>query len=334
MFYAFVRGRQNRKFIGPSVQFVLSDRCVNENKIQIPFSWFARQLLGTMRKRLNPMLFRAPLIWQMRHFLRNENLITQWNSYRWLKLVFMFFKILQYPIKPDAVFPNNWISTHANGLAILYPMMAENRRTERSLEILSPVNSSLLLNDIFDLSHFEEHGQYLEGTGSLVFDHINQLAYACISERTDEMLAHLVCEKLTYEPIIFRALDANNKPIYHTNVMLSIGEKFAVVCLDSIADTAQRTMVFDSLLETKQDVIPISMEQDSQFAGNILQLENLDGQKVIVLSRTALESFTQNQKEMLQRHGELVPLNIPTIERIGGGSARCMIAELFLPQKM
>lgn len=238
------------------------------------------------------------------------------------------------PIKPDAVFPNNWLSTHQQGTAVLYPMCAPNRRAERSLEILAILAPELALKKIIDLRKHETEGHFLEGTGSLVLDRVNGLAYACLSERTHQTVLHEFCVQANYRPITFRAKTTDGTPVYHTNVVMSIGERFAVACLDAIVDPKERINVFDQLVDSGKDVIPISMNQLHCFAGNMIQLKNTDDERKIVLSQTAFKSLSEKQIHRLENHGGLVTLPIPTIERVGGGSARCMIAELFLPQKM
>ena len=237
------------------------------------------------------------------------------------------------PAKPDAVFPNNWFTTHADGRLLLYPMCAPNRRTERRPELLAALARDFAVREVVDLSGTEQENRFLEGTGSIVFDHVHRVAYAGLSPRTDAELFEQVAQRLGYRPVAFRAVDARGQEIYHTNVMMCVGPGFAVVCLDSIADAAERAAVVDSLTVTNHEVVAISQAQVSRFAGNMLALASAGEQVLLVMSQQAHDVLTPTQRQTLARHAELVPLAIPTIETIGGGSARCMLAEIFLPAK-
>ena len=237
-----------------------------------------------------------------------------------------------FPAKPDAIFPNNWVSFHSDGTVILYPMYAPNRRHERRQEILDLLEKNFTITRILDLSKYENEGKYLEGTGSIIFDHIHTLAYACLSPRTDKELLLEVCDYLKYQPIYFYAHDESGKEIYHTNVMMCIGEKFSVICLDSITDRTERELVNRSLTETGHEVIDITFEQMKNFAGNMLEIQTNENKSILALSHSAYNSLTANQKKEIKKYSELIPLSIKTIETIGGGSARCMIAEIFLPE--
>jgi hypothetical protein len=237
------------------------------------------------------------------------------------------------PIKPDAIFPNNWISMHADGTVILYPMFAENRRTERRQDIIELLKKKFQVTKVIDLSLYEEKNQFLEGTGSIVFDHHNKIAYACSSKRTNKELFIKVCLLLKYKPIYFHAVDKTGKEVYHTNVMMCITEKFAVICLDSITKKEEKKMVLDGLKAGNYQIIEIAFEQMNQFAGNMLALKTIDNKSILALSQAALESLNPNQKSDLRNYIELVPFSIKTIEAIGGGSVRCMMAEIFLPKK-
>lgn len=236
------------------------------------------------------------------------------------------------PEKPDAIFPNNWVSFHADGTIILYPMYAQNRQYERRPDIIETLKKDFNVTNILDLSKYEKEQKYLEGTGSIIFDHTNKKAYACLSPRTDKELFIEVCEYLNYEPIPFYAHDENGKEIYHTNVMMCIAEKFSVICLASISDSEEKVRVITSLTKTNHQIIDISFEQMKSFAGNMLELQGKDNQKLLALSQSAFDSLADLQKKEIEKYCELVPLNIKTIETIGGGSARCMIAEIFLPE--
>lgn len=241
------------------------------------------------------------------------------------------FDDTNYPEKPDAVFPNNWVSFHSDGTVILYPMFAHNRRNERRKDIIDSLKKNFKVTNILDLSTYEKENRFLEGTGSIVLDRQNKIAYACLSPRTDKELFDKVCDYLHYKPICFHAHDKGGKEIYHTNVMMCIGEKFSVICLDSISDKKERELVFESLANTGHQVIDITFEQTNNFAGNMLAIQISDNKNILALSQSSFDSLTTNQKNELEKYGELVPLSIKTIETIGGGSARCMIAEVFLP---
>lgn len=234
---------------------------------------------------------------------------------------------------PDALFPNNWVSFHADGRVVLYPMLAPNRRLERREDVLSRLaeEAGVHVREIIDLSAHEADDRFLEGTGSLVLDRVQRIAYACLSARTDvEVLAEFG-HRLDYETIAFNAADEDDVPIYHTNVMMSVGSDFAVVCEDAIGAVVQREAVRRKLEETGHEVIPISRSQMAAFAGNMLELVSAGGERVIAMSRSAVESLDRRQLDGLAGRGRLVVGEIPTIEQKGGGSVRCMLAELHLP---
>lgn len=234
------------------------------------------------------------------------------------------------PAKPNAVFPNNWLSTWPDGRIFLYPMATESRRSERTPVVLDALKRHFAVTDITDLSSAERDGNYLESTGVIIFDHVNRVAYACLSVRCDETLFTRHVTALGYQPIIFHAYDQHGTPIYHTNVMMGVQSTTAVICLDAITDKAERAAVVGSLTDTGHDIIAISHEQMSAFCGNVLELRNRRGDAFLALSQTAYDNFTLQQRERLARDKTLLPLMIPTIENIGGGSVRCMLAELFL----
>jgi hypothetical protein len=234
-----------------------------------------------------------------------------------------------FPEKPDAVFPNNWISFHSNGELILYPMEARNRRCERRLELVVELQQKLNFSQVFDLSYFEEKSMFLEGTGSVVFDHENKKAYAAISSRTDAEILKELCTHLKYEPILFHAEDELGQAIYHTNVIMCVGTNFVVICLEAIANENDRVLILEAIRQSGKEVLNISMNQLKNFAGNMLVLKNMNQEALLVLSATAYESLNQNQLNFLSERVRLVVLPIETIETIGGGSARCMLAEIF-----
>lgn len=235
------------------------------------------------------------------------------------------------PVKPDAIFPNNWVSFHADGTVVLYPMCAPNRREERRMDVLEMLMKKFRIEKVIDLSKYESEELFLEGTGSIIFDHVNKLAYACLSPRTDKDLFVELCNYLNYTPLYFNAEDKNGKQIYHTNVMMCIAEKFAVVCLESIVNSTERAAIVKSFKDTQHEVVDISFGQMNHFAGNMLELKDKEGKHVLVMSQSAYDSLTTIQKKQIEKYAEPLPLAIKTIETIGGGSARCMIAEVFLP---
>ena len=235
-----------------------------------------------------------------------------------------------YPPKPDAIFPNNWVTFHQDGTVILYPMCAPNRRHERRQDIIDTLKKDFIIKEVIDLSKFEKENRFLEGTGSIIFDHKNKIAYACLSPRTDKELFIEVCNIIKYKPVYFTACDQAGIEIYHTNVMMCIAEKFAVICLDSIVDEQEKKFVSNSLINTGYQIIDITFDQMSNFAGNMLAIKTNDNKSILALSQSSFHCLTANQKEEIKKYAELVPLAIKTIETIGGGSARCMIAEIFL----
>jgi hypothetical protein len=237
------------------------------------------------------------------------------------------------PVKPDAIFPNNWVSFHADGTLVLYPMMAVNRRWERREEVLEQVvrEGGFHVVRTVDLTHREAEGKFLEGTGSMVLDRAHRLAYACPSPRTDLDVLGEFAQALDYELVMFEALDAQGQAVYHTNVLMAIGGKFAVVCGETIARETHRAAVFSKLAGTGHDVVDISRAQMLEFAGNVLELETAGG-PVLALSNSALRSLNAAQRRVLEGHATLLPLEIPTIERYGGGGVRCMLAEVHLPK--
>jgi hypothetical protein len=238
------------------------------------------------------------------------------------------------PHTPDSIFPNNWVSFHENGQIFLYPMQAENRRLERRLDIINDLKDKFIINEIIDLSYFEKEGKFLEGTGSMVLDRQNQITYTSFSPRTD--LGPL-CEfwaKSGYSGEIFSAESKDGIEIYHTNVLMCVGQKFAVICLDVIPDEADRADVTVLLVETGKEIITINEQQMNAFAGNMLELENDKGEHLLVMSASAYHSLLPEQIQRFEKYCKLVYADLKTIETIGGGSARCMIAEVFLPLRI
>ena len=239
------------------------------------------------------------------------------------------------PHTPDSIFPNNWISTHADGTVVLYPMEAVNRRTERRQDIVESLGNEqgFVVRDIVDLTFHEDEGQYLEGTGSLVLDRVNRIAYACLSSRTDlEALADFA-QRLGYEVVAFDAVDSKGFPIYHTNVVMNVGEELAVICADAIARPEQRDAVLERLASTGHEVVLLSFAQLEAFAGNMLELRNAAGERVIAMSRQAWDSLDDGQKAQVLANGRVVSVPIDHIEKHSGGSVRCMLAEIHLPER-
>ncbi|MCQ6959390.1 citrulline utilization hydrolase CtlX [Mucilaginibacter aquariorum] len=234
------------------------------------------------------------------------------------------------PHTPDSIFPNNWVSFHDNGDIFLYPMQAENRRLERREDIIRQLEDSFKANHVIDLSRFEAKNQYLEGTGSMVLDRGNKIAYACLSPRTNAEVLKAFCDYTGYKAVTFDAFDQNGQAIYHTNVLMAIGSKFAVICLDSIANISEKEHVITSLKSTHKETIDITFDQMNHFAGNMLEVKNTDGETLVVMSQAAYVSLTADQKTTLEKYGKLVYADINTIETNGGGSARCMMAEVHL----
>lgn len=237
---------------------------------------------------------------------------------------------------PDAVFPNNWISFHENGDVVLYPMFAENRRLERREDVLDVLEEQgFVINDLMDYTSAEEEGLFLEGTGSIVLDRVNSKAYCALSPRADEELFIEFCEDFEFSPIIFNAYQTvgdKRELIYHTNVMMTVGETFAVICSECIDDKNEKKAVIESLKQDGKEIIYISESQVNSFAGNMLQVKGIDGNTFLVMSETAYNSLNKGQINQIEKHTFILFSNLETIQICGGGSARCMMAEVFLPK--
>lgn len=234
------------------------------------------------------------------------------------------------PETPDSIFPNNWVSFHDNGEVYLYPMFSENRRAERRSDIIEVLRGSFHVNAVKDISAFENQGAFLEGTGSMVLDRVNKLAYACLSIRTDEQVLYQWCDEAGYEAVVFSADDKDGFPIYHTNVMMCIGDRFAVICLEAIQNPHEREMVMQRLLLSGKEIVEISIDQMNHFAGNMLQVTNKKGEPLLVMSEQAYLSLSKMQLFLLEKYCRLIYSPLYTIEKNGGGSARCMLAEIHL----
>ena len=236
---------------------------------------------------------------------------------------------------PDSIFPNNWISFHESGDVVLYPMFAENRRLERREDVLEVLeDSGFQIIDIMDYTSAEEDNIFLEGTGSIVLDRANEIAYCALSPRADEELFIEFCEDFEYNPIIFEAyqtVEGERKYIYHTNVMMCVGETFAIICADCIDDKSERKMVLESLKKSGKEVILITEEQVNNFAGNMLQVRGANDELFTVMSSSAYQSLKKDQINRIEKHSKIIHSSLDVIEACGGGSARCMMAEVFLP---
>jgi hypothetical protein len=236
------------------------------------------------------------------------------------------------PFTPDSIFPNNWISMHHSGKVILYPMEAPNRRAERRKDILDKLKEKYDLNVVLDFTHFEEENKFLEGTGSLVLDRMNRVAFASISSRTNPEVLAAWQKQMNYDLVTFNAFDQNRHAIYHTNVVMCMGDTFCVICLESISDLDERFAIKQKIENLSKEVIEISLAQMNEFAGNMLLLKNKNEKKFLVMSDRAFNSLTKKQIELLEDYAEIIHPDLGVIETYGGGSARCMIAEIHLTE--
>lgn len=237
------------------------------------------------------------------------------------------------PHTPDSIFPNNWISFHEEGSLVLFPMYAQNRRLERKFTVLNEINNRFHVQKVIDLTPKEKEEKFLEGTGSMVLDRDNRIAYACLSPRTDKSLLIEFCERMDYKPVAFHAQDSKGTPIYHTNVMMCLADRYAVICLESIPDITEKQAVSDAVHQTGKEILDITMRQMNQFAGNMLQVNNTSGKKYVVMSTRALKSLIPGQVNTLEKYNEILHAPLDSIESNGGGSARCMMAEIHLQPK-
>jgi hypothetical protein len=241
------------------------------------------------------------------------------------------------PHTPDSIFPNNWVSFHKDGKVVLYPMFASNRRVERREDIIETIEANgFEVAEIDDWSFSETQGHFLEGTGSMIFDHDHKIAYGSVSLRLDEKLFREFCAKFGFTPVVFHSFQTvgtERLPIYHTNVMMCVADQFVVICLDCIDDELEREKVIETIKGSGKEIIEISEEQMQQFAGNMLQVQNKEGEKFLVMSQTAYQSLSSEQVSAIEKYCEIIYSDLNTIEVNGGGSARCMLAEVFLPKK-
>ncbi len=237
------------------------------------------------------------------------------------------------PAKPDAVFPNNWITFHEDGTVVTYPMLSPARRLERREDIIELVGRQFHITRRVKLERFEEEGKFLEGTGSMIIDRPNGIVYACQSPRTHPDLLDHFCKLMGYQSVLFKAVDAEGMDIYHTNVMMALGESFVVICRDSIPEGKMWSQVQQYFEKTNKEIISISLPQMMSFAGNMLQVRAAEDTPLLVMSSQAFESLTPSQLLAFEKHTNIMHAPIPTIEKYGGGSVRCMMAEVFLPEK-
>lgn len=240
------------------------------------------------------------------------------------------------PKTPDSIFPNNWVSFHADGKVVLYPMFAENRRLERRNDIIDQIKNQFLVTEVIDYSETEKDNLFLEGTGSMIFDHDNKIAYGSVSLRLDEALFRKFCSEFGFTPVVFHSYQTAGEerlPIYHTNVMMCVADQFVVICLDCIDDESERNNVIKTIKNSGKELIEISENQMQNFAGNMLQVQNQSGEKFLVMSQSAYKSLNPEQISAIEKYCEIIYSDLEAIETNGGGSARCMLAEVFLPRK-
>jgi len=237
------------------------------------------------------------------------------------------------PVKPDALFPNNWFCTLEDGTLAVFPMYAPNRRIEKRNDLLEMLVNKYNVRDVEDWSEYEAESLFLEGTGSMIIDQEYKVIYACISPRTNKSVLEKFAHAHGYKAMLFYSRDENGTDVYHTNVIMHLGETYAVICMESIPNEAERIAVSQLLISTGHEVVPITLKQVHAFAGNMLQVKNAKGEKFTILSKSAYNSLTKEQRDIMQTHSTLLPIDITTIETIGGGSTRCMMAEIFLEKK-
>lgn len=235
-------------------------------------------------------------------------------------------------VRPDSVFPNNWITFHHNGTMITYPMYAPSRRIERREDVINMMKDRFDVKRMVRFEDYENSNQFLEGTGSMILDRINRIVYACLSPRTDAKLLDEFCHWAEYKKEEFHAVDEDGIDIYHTNVMMAMGDTFVVICMDTIRDKSERKRLEKIFKKTNKEIIDISLSQMGSFAGNMLQVQNNEGKTFLVMSQQAFESLNESQIQQIKKHTHILYSDISTIEKFGGGSARCMMAEVFLEE--
>jgi hypothetical protein len=279
------------------------------------------------------------------NFIQSNNNIENANELAFAEFDKLVEKLREHQIKvyvvhdtkdpstPDSIFPNNWVSTHEGGTLCLYPMFAQNRRAERKSTVIDFLESNYKIENTLDLTDLEKEGIFLEGTGSMVLDHQNKLAYGCLSERLDKNAFYEWCDKMQFKAISFKAVDDKAQPIYHTNVMMCMGDQFVVICLESIPNEQEKQIVLESFKKSNKEVIEISQDQLNHFAGNMLQVFDTNEKPHLIMSEQAHTSLHPAQVKSLEKYNPLLPISIPTIEALGGGSTRCMMAEIYLINK-
>lgn len=275
-----------------------------------------------------------------RPILDDENLLTQVqgefdkmvDQLREKGVEVMVVEDTAEPAKPDAIFSNNWLTTHDDGKLITYPMFAPNRRSEVRRDILEQLKEKYGFTSDVDFTHYANARIFLEGTGSMVLDREAKMCYACLSPRTDERLLNEFCQLMKYEPMVFDALDHTGNDVYHTNVMMAIGKGYAVLCMECIEEQDERRALIRKIAESGKEIIPITASQMAAFAGNILHLQSKDGKDLILLSKRAHKILIDSQLEKLKKYGELVVVDIEHIEKVGGGGVRCMMTEILAPK--
>lgn len=239
------------------------------------------------------------------------------------------------PHTPDSIFPNNWISFHEDGTIVLYPMKAENRRAERRFDIIEDLEKvhNFRIEKRIDISYLENQEKFLEGTGSIIFDYINKIAYACVAQRTDKEVLEMIAERIGFKAYPFHSVDENGKEIYHTNVMMCLGERYVMICTQSITDEQEREALLKTFRDTGHEIVDLTQEQLRHFSGNALEVSNKDGKTFLIISQAGYDSLTEEQREIIRQYDEIVPIPLHMIETNGGGSARCMISDIRLPKR-
>jgi len=237
------------------------------------------------------------------------------------------------PPKPDAIFPNNWLATSPEGIVSIFPLFAQNRRAEKREDILKMLEEKFIVKDLHDWTEYEPEGKFLEGTGSMVMDYDDKVIYACYSPRTDLSVLEKFANANGYRAIVFLATDKDGNPVYHTNVVMTVGEKFAILCEEAIEEEWELIAIRQLLETTEHEIIPITREQMHEFAGNMLEVKNKKGENILVMSQRAFFALTAEQKEKLSGFSKLLPIAVPTIEKVEGGSVRCMMTEIFLEKR-
>jgi hypothetical protein len=237
------------------------------------------------------------------------------------------------PPKPDAIFPNNWLATSPEGIVSVFPLFAQSRRAEKRDDILKMLAEKFIVKDLHDWTEYEPEGKFLEGTGSMVMDYDDKVIYACYSPRTDLSVLEKFANANGYRAIVFLATDKDGNAVYHTNVVMTVGEKFAILCEEAIEEEWELIAIRQLLETTEHEIIPITRKQMHAFAGNMLEVKNKKGENFLVMSQRAFDALTTEQKEKLSVFSKLLPIAVPTIENVEGGSVRCMMTEIFLEKR-